>query len=268
MSEAELDLQRSLLKANLVETLGGFARVLPGGELWSEPGLFCVYSGMPGAVFNTVLLTERVAGESEFRLKLDYVDAMYRARQARWSLWLLEDLIPDRDLRAVPRLLDRYSARAVSRGAGMFASSIPEPSRKLPELDIERIGAVSSRFDFCHVMAVAFRTPLATFLQIYNNEAYWEGPMRGHVGYSAGRPVATACVMPSAGVLGIYGVSVLPEFQRRGFGESMMRQVLDSAQRQTGLDTYVLEASEAALRLYARLGFHSVTGVTVYNAGA
>jgi len=262
---SDIDLQREILLANLIDTMRTFATVRDTAEVWVADGLLCIYSGLPGAIFNSVVLTSVVATEEELRLKFDYVQALYRSRRARWSLWLLEYLVPDHLLAKLPEILNGYGSKLVSRGIGMYARQLSHVSRPLPKLQIERIESPASRFDFSYVMAVAFRTPLSTFLDVYNSVDYWQSPMQGFVAYSANRAVATVCIMPASGALGVYGVSVLPEVQKKGIGERAVRFALEQVSAQTGLKTYVLESSEIAVNFYRRLGFEPVTEVCIYN---
>jgi GNAT superfamily N-acetyltransferase len=259
--------ERDELRGNLEATLKTFAAVRSNGEVWEEEGLLCVYSGLPGAVFNTVMLTGEVNEESELLVKLDYVEAMYRTRRARWSLWLLDYLLPPPVAKKMERLMERYEGRRVSMGWGMHAERVFEQTRKLPRLEMIQVDRPAQRYDFCHVMAMAFRTPLGTFLDVYHNENYWRGGLRGYVAYSGGTAVGTACVMAASGVVGVYGVAVLPEMQRIGIGERVVRYVLGEARRESGYESCVLEASEMAEGLYRRLGFKAVTGVSIYNTG-
>lgn len=260
-----VDTQREILLANLLDTMRTFARVRVEGEVWEADGLLCIYSGMPGAVFNSVLLTKPIETAAELRVKFDYVNALYERQRARWSVWLLDWLVPVGLRAELTELLNRYGPKVMSRGAAMYAAEISEPRRRLPVLDVQRVGVPASRFDFCHVMAVAFRTPLNTFLDVYHNNDYWSGQMRGFVAYSGNRALATACVMPGHGALGVYGVSVLPEVQRKGIGEMVVRHALQVVMAETGLKACVLESSEVAEGLYRRLGFERISGVSVYN---
>ena len=114
-------------------------------------------------------------------------------------------------------------------------------------------------------MAIAFKTPLNTFLDVYHTVEYWRSPMRGFVAYSANRAVATACVMPAHNVLGVYGVSVLPDVQRKGIGERTVRYALAQVAAETGLGASVLESSEIAHSLYRRMGYQKITGLSIYN---
>ncbi len=261
----EIDRQRHLLLTNLLDTMRTFAIVKDTAEVWKEDGLLCIYSGFPGAIFNSVLLTSPVASTEELRIKFDYVQALYKSRRARWSLWLVEDLLSAKLLANLKPLLERYGLRPVSRGTGMFTPKLNLPLRTLPKLEIRSVEAPVTRFDFCHVMAVAFRTPLNTFLDIYHTVEYWRSPMRGFVAYSANRAVATACIMPAHGVLGVYGVSVLPDVQRKGIGERTVRYALAEVSSETGLEASVLESSEIALAFYRRMGYQPITGLSIYN---
>lgn len=261
----EFEPQRALMLANLLDTMRTFASVRSGAQVWEDDGILCVYSGLPGAVFNSVLLTKPIRTEEELKLKFDYVDAMYRQRRARWSLWLTDYLVPGKILLRLKPMLDRYGATVVSRGSGMFAEQLLPTRKTLPKLEIIPVGIPATRFDFCHVMSVAFRTPLATFLDVYHNAEYWSGAIRGFLAYSGNRAVATTCIMPAHGVLGVYGVSVLPDVQRKGIGERIVRYALDEVGRQNGLKSAVLQSSEIAESLYRRMGFRRITSVSIYN---
>ena len=256
---------KEALVENLFAMMRTFALCRAEADVWEEAGLLCVYSGLPGAVFNSVLLTEAIQDEEELRLKLEYADALYKRRRARWSLWLIEHYVPPKLLGRIGPMVDRYGLTSVLRGQGMIAESLNPPLRRLPELEILPVYAPATRFDFCHVMSVAFRTPLKTFVDVYNTPAYWEGPLRGFVAYSGNRAVGTACIMPAAGVLGVYGVAVLPDVQRKGIGECILRHGLETLSRETGLNVTVLESSEIALGLYRRMGYAPVAALTIYN---
>lgn len=261
----ELELQQARMLDNLLATMRTFASVRDSAEIWELDGMLCVYSGLPGAVFNSVLLTAEVESEKELRLKFDYVDALYRTRRAKWSMWLVDHLVPPRLLRRIRPLLEAYGVGAVSHASGMYCDQLAEPLRPLPKLEITRVLSPATRFDFCHVMAVSFLTPLATFLDVYNNPTYWQGPMHGYVAYSGNRAVATACILPGETALGVYGVAVLPDVRRRGIGERIVRYSLADVTSETGVQPSVLQSSVIAERLYTQLGYHRIAGVSIYN---
>ena len=54
----------------------------------------------------------------------------------------------------------------------------------------------------------------------------------------------------------IFGLAVLPDYQRRGIGALLMQTLIDYA-RNTGMDTVVLTCKEAKLAYYSRFGFEN-----------
>jgi GNAT superfamily N-acetyltransferase len=76
--------------------------------------------------------------------------------------------------------------------------------------------------------------------------------LRGRV---LGRTVATSMSYLDAGVLGVYGVSTLPEARGRGYGAALTRAALDADRSIPA----VLQPSGMAESLYLRLGFEPFT---------
>jgi ribosomal protein S18 acetylase RimI-like enzyme len=105
--------------------------------------------------------------------------------------------------------------------------------------------------------------PFAWFTEVFDSESVWER-FAGYVGYAGGEPVSTAAIIHTDGVLGVYNVATLPEFQRRGYGEAIMRLALADAQKRHGADRVILQSTSAGLKLYERMGFRTVTKVSVY----
>jgi len=66
-------------------------------------------------------------------------------------------------------------------------------------------------------------------------------------------------------VAGVYNVATLPGHQRRGYGEAVMRHAIADARREHGIEQTILQSTPAGLRLYERMGFHTVTRVSVYS---
>jgi ribosomal protein S18 acetylase RimI-like enzyme len=88
--------------------------------------------------------------------------------------------------------------------------------------------------------------------------------MTGWVGYTGGRAVCIVTVVVGGGVLGVYSVGTLPEYQRRGFAETAMRYALARATERTGLRASVLQSTAQGMNLYTRMGYRVVTRFGVY----
>jgi len=64
--------------------------------------------------------------------------------------------------------------------------------------------------------------------------------------------------------VGVYNVATVPDQQRRGFGEAVMRHAVAEAQREHGIARSILQSTPAGLHLYQRMGYRVVTRVSVY----
>jgi ribosomal protein S18 acetylase RimI-like enzyme len=56
----------------------------------------------------------------------------------------------------------------------------------------------------------------------------------------------------------------VPDQQRRGYGEAVMRHALAEAQREHGMENSILQSTPAGFQLYQRMGYRQITRVSVY----
>ncbi len=78
--------------------------------------------------------------------------------------------------------------------------------------------------------------------------------VRFYSGVHNGQVVATSMIFFSAGVAGIYFVSVIPELRNRGMGREMMLRCIYDAQ-ELGYNYCILQATDIGEHLYRSLGF-------------
>lgn len=79
-----------------------------------------------------------------------------------------------------------------------------------------------------------------------------------------GRPVTTTRLHTGAGVAGIYAVVTVEDARRRGYGEAITRHALHAA-RDAGLRIATLQASNAGLGIYERIGFQVCCRYRLYE---
>jgi ribosomal protein S18 acetylase RimI-like enzyme len=72
-------------------------------------------------------------------------------------------------------------------------------------------------------------------------------------------------VTAADGIAGFYSVGVLPAYQGRGYGETVMRHVARFAATRLNCHQLVLQSSIAGRKLYRRLGFREFTTFTIYH---
>jgi GNAT superfamily N-acetyltransferase len=89
-------------------------------------------------------------------------------------------------------------------------------------------------------------------------------PWRHYLGLLAGAPVATSTLFLSAGVAGVYFVSVHPDARRRGIGAAVTLAPLREA-REQGYHIGVLGASALGEPVYRRLGFTTCCQIALYE---
>ena len=112
---------------------------------------------------------------------------------------------------------------------------------------------------------MCFHVPLTWFREVFESESVW-ARFAAYVGYVEGEPVSTAAVVMGGDVAGVYNVATLPGHQRRGYGEAVMRHAIADARREHGVERTILQSTPAGLRLYERMGFRTVTRVSVYSS--
>lgn len=86
--------------------------------------------------------------------------------------------------------------------------------------------------------------------------------LRFWLGRVDGRPVAVSWSAVSDGYVGVYGVGVIPDMRRRGYGEALTRVAMDAA---PGLPA-ALQSSTIGKPLYLKMGFREVAQFDVWRA--
>jgi GNAT superfamily N-acetyltransferase len=81
--------------------------------------------------------------------------------------------------------------------------------------------------------------------------------------YLDGKPVCTGTLFPNGETGGIFNISTLPEYERRGCAGAMMRHLIDRSDK-LKLKQLVLLSSQAAEKLYLNLGFTKAFDVEIF----
>jgi GNAT superfamily N-acetyltransferase len=253
--------------ANFVTHAGWLQGRLPGMRVIDQHDLLLIDSGLPCDTFNFVC-----------RARLSPRDALDRARAAvgyfrqvgrPFSWWVGP---ADRPGVLGDILLEAGLGRAETELAMAVDLSALRPSALGPQrLRVQRVGSASELQDFARVSAANWTPPDPQVRRFYELGAAAllapDGPLWLYVGYCDDVPVATCELTVGGGVVGLYNISTVAAYRRRGFGTALTLGPLLEA-RERGYRTAILQASSEGVALYERVGFRAFGDVTEYKPAA
>ena len=88
-------------------------------------------------------------------------------------------------------------------------------------------------------------------------------PCENYLIYLDHKPVGAGTIMPNKKVGGIFNVSILPEFQRKGLGRTMVQFLMNRAYK-LGHENLVLLSSPESKNLYTQLNFKNCFDIEIY----
>ncbi len=249
---------------NLRESFRVIAGSRPSGEVRELQGVSIASASVTFQMFNASFLSAPVSSEAELAQRILLAALHFQTRGQEWACWVCEDWMDPRTRRRSRGLFSKNGLRHSVTLPGMVAERILPPAKPLPPLDVRRVCDPATREAFCSIGSICFHVPPSWFREVFNSETVWD-PFAAYVGYAEGQPVSTAAIVMGSGVAGVYNVATLPGYQRKGYGEVVMRYALEDARRNHGIERTILQSTPAGLRLYERMGYHTITTVAVYS---
>jgi ribosomal protein S18 acetylase RimI-like enzyme len=249
---------------NLRESFRIIAASRRAGELRELHGVSIASAGSTFQMFNAAFLSAQVATAAELSKRILLPTVHFDARGLEWAYWVCEDLMEPVARKRSRQLFEKHGLRHSVDLPGMVAERLKPPVRKLPAIEARRVCAGTTREAFCAIGSLCFHVPLAWFCEVFDSDSVWEN-FAGWVGYVDGEAVSTTAIVMGAGAVGVYNVATVPERQRHGYGEALMRIAVAEAQREHGVEQVILQSTPAGYKLYERMGFRTVTRVAVYS---
>jgi ribosomal protein S18 acetylase RimI-like enzyme len=248
---------------NLRESFRVVAAGRGAGEIRELPGVSIAAAGVTFQMFNAAFLSAPVLSEAELDQRILLSASHFNVRGLEWAYWVCEDWMDTRTRRKSRHLFERQGLRHAVELPGMVADYIVPPVKPLPALTIRRVADANTRAAFCAIGSVCFHVPLNWFREVFDSPEVWDR-FAAYVGYYDEAPVSTAAVVMGGGAVGVYNVATMPDQQRRGYGEAVMRYAIAEAQREHGIERSTLQSTPAGLHLYQRMGYRTITRVSVY----
>jgi ribosomal protein S18 acetylase RimI-like enzyme len=251
--------------ANLRESFRVVAAHRSGGELQEMEGVSIASAGVAFQMFNAAFLSAPVVSEAQMDLRVAQAAVHFAARGQSWSYWICNGWLDSRTQRRLPSLLRKRNLHPAVELPGMLSQAILPPVRKLPKMDLRRVWEGPVKDAFCAIGSTCFNVPLAWFSEVFDSPGVWKD-FAAYVAYADGAPVSTAATVMGGGVVGVYNVATMPAYRRGGYGEAVMRHALEQARREHGLSRTILQSTPQGFELYRRMGYQTVTSVSVFSS--
>jgi GNAT superfamily N-acetyltransferase len=254
------------VEANLRECFRILASCRAHGGVLELPGVTVASAGVTFQMFNAAFLSSPAETVPEIEDRIDLAARHFSSLGLRWSFWLCEDWIAKGLRRKADSIFHRFGLHLSSEMPGMVAESLRDGPP--PEREIRLQPAVSGETlrEFRQIGALCFHVPPGWFAEVFDDETQHRTGFRGWVAYENGVPVGTAAAVLAGGVTGLYNIAILPEYRRRRYGTAVTRLAAEAAFRQGGANKLILQASVQGVRMYERMGFRTVTRISVYNS--
>lgn len=193
--------------------------------------------------------------------------------------WLL-DRLTSLDCPFMVQLADPYrtamepalaSARLVLEETvpGMVRSATDDVPAPPDALRVEQVRDADALRAHALAVAAGFGAPEPeTVLPVFPTSLMDDDRVSLFSGYvdDSGRPVATAVCVVAEGLAGVYAVTVLDEFRRRGMGAAMTWAAVAAGAR-AGVHGVALQATVMGRPVYSRMGFETVRAYHRYTPG-
>jgi len=233
----------------------------PGHVIERKKDVDYVFSGLPIPFFNVALVTAR-------EVSRDALGTLGRDA-AKWSAgtavpWMLivthEALAPGVDAASV---LETSGLIPLIPMTGMRARQLAPSTRAANGLALEVSADDVSCEAIFDVNSAAYGMPLDACKPTYGKRSFWASHVPA-IGRVDGMPVASAAVFMVAGYRYVALVATLPDRQRRGYAEAVMRHALEVAAANHGDRPTTLHATDAGRPVYERMGYEPIATNTAF----
>ena len=189
----------------------------------------------------------------------------FRSMKIRKFSWLVHEGLQSLELNDALVANGLIFREAFATEMAIDLSVLSENPHRKPHLKIIAVEDEITLKEWIHVASRGFEIDEA-FEQVWQDlfvDTIFRPQYRTFLALLDGKPVGTSQLFLSAGVAGIYNVTVIPEARFQGIGSAVTLAALLSARR-LGYRIGILQASKQGYSVYRRIGFHDVGKLSVY----
>ncbi len=233
----------------------------PGHVIEGQKHIDYVFSRLPIPFFNIALITARDISRDALQMLGRDAVTWAAGKEAPWMLIVTHDALKSGVDAAAA--LEATGLVPLIPMTGMRARRLAAKTRNTNGLAVEvpaDDAACEAIFD---VNSAAYGMPLDACKATFGKRSFWTNHVPA-IGRSYGEPVAAAAVFMVGGHRYVAMVATLPNQQRRGYAEAVMRHALDVMAATHGETPTTLHATEAGRPVYVRMGYEPIASHTAF----
>ncbi|CAN90946.1 MULTISPECIES: GNAT family N-acetyltransferase [Sorangium] len=228
------------------------------------PGVVATWMNHAWPICNLMFFDTAVNDEADLVARVRATFACAKGLKHGWLLFASPDMLPPELRERAPEIFAQHGLTRATQMTGMIADSLVSPQRELPNLKYARVRDEHARRSVGTVNAEAYGIPSEWGIDAVNYASMWPDAAFGDLAIVDGKAVSTATVvrLESCHYVGL--VATLPDHQRQGYGEGVMRHAIEQAALVEGPKRVALHATEAGRPLYASMGFRDAASFIGY----
>lgn len=228
------------------------------------PGIAVRWADSIFPFWNCITFTDLAADSRLIEDRLHQAADLAKSKSRAGLLWIFEDLLTPEARIALPAIAERAGLAFSLQMYGMAGNfpSIAEPVH--PSLQFVRVSTEEQLTAYADINSRAYGLALELGRDGLCGSALWKSGMYSYLALENGVPVAAAATVETDNCLFLAAVATLPEAQRKGYGEAVVRKALFEGAKATGLTRSVLHATMAGAPVYERIGYHKVATIQGY----
>jgi ribosomal protein S18 acetylase RimI-like enzyme len=265
------------LEADSVESIGQFAsmwKVLVGERCEAGvkdlPGLAVRWADCAFPFWNGIFVTDTEIDAALLASRLGEAASCMRRKRQLGFLWLCEDHLDDGAKASLPAALAKEGLDFALTTHGMAGDILPLKAPRHPALSFRRVTTEDELRDYADINSRAYGFGLEMGRAGLEGSALWKGevhscPVHAYLGYAGDVAVSAAATVVNDGALFLVLVATLPEAQRKGYGEAVVRKALYEGAKGTRLRRTILHGTDAGYPVYRRIGYRKVATINAYK---
>jgi GNAT superfamily N-acetyltransferase len=235
----------------------------PGGTIEHAQSVATMFAQLPLPFLNLSTPDRPLASATDFRAALAIIKDRAKSCKHDSLVALCEPWVPPE--------WERIAAEAgftlALNMTGMATNRLLPLRRPLPDIEFRRVTDETTARDLAMINGQAYKMSLDLF-ECMCDLYLWQPDTFGYVGYTAGKAVTCAAVLPVTGTLYVAFVATLPEAHGQGYAEAVMRHAIDQGRQALGLTRMTLHASDMGRPVYRAMGFDAGARVVLLTPPA